>query len=430
MNKQILKLAIPNILSNLSIPLLSTVDTALMGRQEGAVYIGAVALGALIFNFVYWSFAFLRMGTTGLTAQAYGKEDKPQMINILGRALAFAFVGGCLLLIMQIPLERFSFYLLGASSEVETLAREYFYIRVWAAPATLCLYVLMGWFFGMQNVIYPLILTILINITNIVCNLYLVNGLGMKADGVALGTVVAQYAGLIAGLGLFWFKYKSYTAYLQRKAILEWQSFKAFMSLNSDIFIRTFCLVFAFAFFDNQSAILGDMTLAVNGVLLQFTFWMSYGVDGFGYAAESLTGKYYGAKDENNFQKAIKASFVWGMGLAVIYSLVYGVFGESLLYIFTNQMDIIENAKMYLIWLVIFPIVATPAYIWDGIYIGITASKAMRVTMMVALILYLTFFYIQDAFYDFGNHGLWVALIVMMLSRTVVQWWYWKKRLV
>ena len=429
MNKKILKLAIPNVLSNLSIPLLSTVDTALMGRQEGAIYIGAVALGALIFNFIYWSFAFLRMGTTGLTAQAYGKNDKTQMINVLGRALAFGFVGGCLILILQIPLEQLSFYLLGASTEVETLAQEYFYIRVWAAPATLCLYVLMGWFFGMQNVIYPLILTILINITNVFCSLYLVNILGMKADGVALGTVIAQYVGLLTGIVLFLYKYKSYTAYFQRKPILEWESFKAFMSLNSDIFIRTFCLVFSFAFFDNQSAILGDMTLAVNGVLLQFTFWLSYGVDGFGYAAESLTGKYYGANDKGNFQKAIKVSFIWGMGLAVVYSLIFGIFGESLLYIFTDQIDIIENAKIYLIWLVIFPIVVAPAYIWDGIYVGITASKAMRTTMVAALICYLLFFYAQDAFFDFGNHGLWVSLTVMMLSRSVFQWWYWRKSL-
>lgn len=410
-------------------PLLSTVDIALMGRQEGAIYIGAVALGALIFNFVYWSFAFLRMGTTGLTAQAYGKADKPLMMNVLGRALAFAFVSGCLLLILQIPLERLSFYLLGASTEVETLAQEYFYIRVWAAPATLSLYAFMGWFFGMQNAIYPLILTILINLINILCSLYLVNALGMKSDGVALGTVVAQYVGLFTALGLFWFKYKSYTVYFQRKAILEWQSFKAFMSLNSDIFIRTFCLVFSFAFFDNQSAILGDMTLAVNGVLLQFTFWLSYGVDGFGYAAESLTGKYYGAKEEDNFQKAIKASFIWGMGLAVVYSLIFGIFGEPLLYVFTDQIDIIERAKVYLIWLVIFPIVVAPAYIWDGIYVGITASKAMRTTMIAALTVYLLFFYAQDTLGDFGNHGLWAALTVMMLSRSVFQWWYWRKKL-
>ena len=430
MNKQILKLAIPNIISNLSVPLLSSVDTALMGRQEGVEYIGAVALGSLIFNFVYWSFAFLRMGTTGLAAQALGKKDKSQMMNILGRALALALFSGLVILLIQIPLARMSFHLLGASTQVEVLAQEYFYMRVWAAPATLCLYVMMGWFFGMQNSIYPLILTVIINTTNIIFNIYFVNVLEMKADGVALGTVIAQYTGLVCAIILFFYKYRHLISHLQAKAILEIESLKRFMSLNSDIFIRTFCLVFAFAFFDNQSAILGDLTLAVNGVLLQFTFWMSYGIDGFGYASESLVGKYYGAKQPNKLRQAIRLSFLWGMGFAIIYSLLYAIFGESLLYIFTNQMNIIEAAKPYLIWLVIFPLVATPAYIWDGVYIGLTASKAMRNTMILALIIYLIFFSIQYQFTDWGNHGLWAALIVLMIGRGIVQWFWFKRKLV
>ncbi len=399
-----------------------------MGRQESAIYIGAVALGAVIFNFIYWSFAFLRMGTTGLTAQAYGKKDATQMINILGRALALALIGAILLIVLQILIGQMSVYLLGASNEVETIAQEYFYIRIWAAPATLCLYVLMGWFFGMQNSIYPLILTIFINIINIVCNVYFVNYLGMKASGVALGTVIAQYSGFVLGLGLFWYKYSYLIASFQRQAILEWQSFKAFMALNSDIFIRPFCLVFALAFFENQSAILGDLTLAANGILLQLILWVSYGVDGFAYASESLIGKYHGAKEQKELDKAIKYSFYWGMGLAIVYSLLYALLGENLLYIFTNQEEIVLMAMPFLIWVIIFPIISTPAYIWDGIYIGMTASKAMRNTMVGALAIYLTFFFLQYKFTNWGNDGLWASLILLLISRGLMQWkWYREK---
>jgi MATE family multidrug resistance protein len=284
----------------------------------------------------------------------------------------------------------------------------------------------MGWFFGMQNAIYPLILTILINIINIICNVYFVNYLGMDADGVALGTVIAQYTGFITAIGLFLYKYRYLLSYFQQKAMLELAAFKAFMTLNADIFLRTFCLVFVFAYFDNQSAMMGDMTLAVNGVLLQFTFWVSYGVDGFGFAAESLVGKYFGAKNQSKFQKAITYSFYWGMGLAAIYSLFFAFFGESLLYVFTNQEAIIQAAIPFLIWLIVFPLAGTPAYIWDGIYIGMTDSKAMRNTMFLALLVFLLVLHLQLWFTDWGNHGLWAALTIFMAGRGVVQWWWYR----
>lgn len=400
-----------------------------MGRQEGAAYIGAVALGSLIFNFVYWSFGFLRMGTTGLAAQAYGQQRPTQMIVILGRALLFAVGSGLLLLALQVPIAKLSFALLGASTEVETLARQYFYVRIWAAPATLSLYVLMGWYFGMQNSVYPLLLTLFVNGVNIVANLYFVQHLGMTANGVAMGTVVAQYSGLALGLALFMYRYRGLLANLERRLLWEWQAFRAFMQLNRDIFIRTFCLVFAFAFFDNQSAQLGDLTLAANGVLLQFTFWMSYGVDGFGYAAESLVGRYQGATDRTQLRSAVRHAFGWGMGLAVVYSLGYGIWGEALLWIFTDQAFIVAAAVPYLPWLVVFPLAGTPAYIWDGIYVGMTASIAMRNTMAMALGVFLAFYYAQHYATDWGNHGLWAALTLMMATRGVVQWWWYAHRL-
>lgn len=425
LNKEILRLAIPNILSNLSVPLLSTVDTALMGRQESAIYIGAVALGSLLFNFIYWSFSFLRMGTTGLTAQAFGKQDRSLSGNILGRAIITAAIGSLILLILQQPIALLSFRLLQASPEVESVALEYFYIRIWAAPATLGLYVFMGWYFGMQNVLYPLILTVFINIINIVSNLYLVNGLGMTADGVALGTVIAQYCGLSLAVLMFYFKYRDILPHIQRKVIFEWQAFKSFLSLNRDIFIRTFCLIFAFAFFDNESAKQGDIILAVNAVLLQFVSWMSYGIDGIAYATESLVGRYVGASRPAKYQRAIRYAFYWGMAFAVFYSVLYLLFGNALLNIFSDQPQILEPSLTYLIWVILFPLLATPSYIWDGIFIGHTASLAMRNTMILAMVCYLLFYYIQVTYFDLGNHGLWLSLLVFMMSRGYFQWiWY------
>lgn len=396
-----------------------------MGRQESAAYIGAVALGSLLFNFIYWSFSFLRMGTTGLTAQAFGKNDQSDVSNILGRALITALAGSILLLLVQVPIANLSFNLLDASSTVETYAKEYFYVRIWAAPATLGLYAMMGWFFGMQNAVYPLILTILINVVNIIFNIYFVNYLGMKADGVALGTVIAQYTGLVASFILFRHKYFDFVKYFKRKVIFELDALKKFLILNRDIFLRTFCLIFAFAFFDNESAKQGDVILAVNAILLQFISWMSYGIDGFAHASESLIGKYLGAKNKTLLNKAIRYSFYWAMGFAVFYSTAYFVFGENLLRVFTDQENIIQEASQLVFWIVLFPVVATPSYIWDGIYIGHTASVAMRNTMILALSIYLIFYYGQLHFFGWGNNGLWLALLVFMFARGAMQWlWY------
>lgn len=422
MNRQILRLAIPNIISNLSVPLLSTVDTALMGRQESAAYIGAVGVGAIIFNFIYWSFGFLRMGTTGLAAQAYGNNNQLELINILGRALLVVCIGSVAILALQIPIAQLSFGLLDGSPEVESIAREYYYIRIWAAPATIGLYAIMGWFFGMQNAIYPMILTIIINIVNIAANLYFVNHLGMKADGVAWGTVLAQYTGILAAFGLFYYKYRYLLVHFSKKAILELQAIKDFLALNADIFIRTFCLIFVFAFFTDQSAGQGDVFLAVNMILLQFINWMAYGVDGFAYASESLVGKYAGAKDQKNLRLAVRYSFIWGMVLALLFSLVYWFAGESLLWLFTDQANIVAAAIPYLIWTAALPLFAAPCYLWDGIYIGMTASSEMRNSMLVALVF---FFLAYFLFRPLGNDGLWWSLAVFLVARGGIQWWWW-----
>jgi MATE family multidrug resistance protein len=426
MNKEILKLAIPNIISNISVPLLSSVDTALMGRLS-EIHIGAVGIGAMIFNFVYWNFGFLRMGTTGMAAQAYGSQNDANMVQTLGRALMVAVTISLLLVLIQWPLSELSIRLMNVDTEQSILVEEYFYVRIWAAPAALGLFVFMGWFFGMQNAIYPLILTILINTVNIVLSIILVDQYQMGVAGVAYGTLIAQYVGLFAAAGLFIYRYRYLFDHLKVKALMKWEKLRYFLKVNGDIFIRTFFLTASFGFFYSQSSAEGAMILAVNTILFQFLNWMSYAVDGFAYASESLVGKYKGAKSDSQTRKAIRYSFYWGMGLAALFSLAYALGGIPLLHLFTNQPDVIAASIPYLSWMIIFPMLSTPCYIWDGIYVGLTAAKSMRNSMLLAFGVFVAAYF---AFRGWGNHGLWLALLIFMVARAAFQQWlYWRKGL-
>ncbi len=425
MNRELLKLGVPNILSNVSVPLLSSVDTLLMGHLT-ALHIGAVGVGSMIFNFIYWNFGFLRMGTTGITAQAYGRQDEAAIMTTLGRGMLVVLILSTLILLLQYPLGEAAIYLLNISEEQRPLVEDYFYIRIWAAPATLASYAILGWFFGMQNAIFPLILTLIVNVTNIVVSWILVRQYGMETAGVAYGTLIAQYVGLLAAALLFLGRYRKYLDHFSRKALFLWSELKAFLSLNADIFLRTFCLTIAFGFFYSQSANEGALILAANVILLQFLNWMSYGVDGFAFAAESLVGKYAGAADRPKTSKAIQLSFNWGMGLAAAYALLYGVFGDSILQLFTNKVDVLEAARPFLVWMVIFPILSTPCYIWDGVFIGLTAAKAMRNSMLLAILVYFAIYYVFQQ--NYGNHGLWLALLLFMIARGLFQWLLFRRK--
>lgn len=424
-NKEILQLAIPNIISNLSIPLLSSVDTALMGRLSEA-HISAVGIGAMIFNLIYWNFGFLRMGTTGMAAQAFGQKNRTEIIQTFFRALFLAIGISFLVLLLQWPFREISYYLMNVSTEQSNLVSTYFNIRIWAAPATLASFAIMGWFFGMQNVIYPLILTIVVNIVNIIFNYLFVIVLGMEIDGVAYATVIAQYAGLFLGLFLFYFSYREYLEEYTLKAMLEVEKIKRFFSVNGDIFIRTICLTFTFGFFYSQSTKMGDTLLAVNVILLQFINWMSYFIDGFAYAAESLVGKYVGAKNIDRLKKVIRLSFVWGTLMAIAFSILYGFGGAYLFSIFTTQQQVIDAALPYLFWMALIPIAGYASYIWDGIYIGLTATRTMRNTMLLSLIIFLSSYYL---FQQIGtNNGLWLSFLLFLFARGLLQSYYYMKK--
>ncbi len=419
MNKQILRLAVPNIISNLSVPLLSAVDTALVGHLPSLYYIGAVAVGTLIFNFVYWGFGFLRMGATGLTAQACGRDDKTESMLILGRSLLVAALTGVILILLQTPIAWISFNLVGASAGVEEHARIYFYIRIYAAPATLSLYAIQGWFLGMQNARYPLITTVAVNVLNIIFNLIFILGMGMNSNGVALGTVLAQYAGVFISILLFKRMYSTMLVHPEWTQLLNLAALKKFFIVNSDIMIRTLALIFAFSFFTAKSAEFGNDILAVNTILMQLWMIFSYGIDGFAFAAESLVGKAIGANDRNQLKSTIRLIFIWGTGLGLIFSLTYFIFDETLLAIFTNKENIILLALTFMPWTIIAPLINSVCYIWDGIYIGATATSAMRNAMLfVTLSVFLPLYYLTHQ--SWGNHGLWFTMTVFMLMRGVM----------
>lgn len=418
MNKEILRLAIPNIISNISVPLLSSVDTALMGHLS-ELHIGAVGLGTMIFNIIYWNFVFLRMGTTGITAQAYGRQDPEDIVLTLARALLIVAVVAGLILLFRPWIGQFGFWVMNVSEEQHDLVARYFYIRIWAVPATLGLYAFFGWYFGMQNALYPLYLTISLNLLNIGLNFFFVLKLGMEVEGVAWATVIAQYFGLLLAILFFFFKYRSYLEHLKVKAVIELEALRRFLLINRDIFIRTLCLTFVYGFFYSQASAYGETVLAANIILLQFVFWMSYGIDGFAFAAESLVGKYVGVGEPAKLQRSIRLSQIWGLGIAVLYGLAYFAARDPLLLVFTRESGLLDIIREYFIWIILFPILSFLSFMWDGIFVGLTASRSMRNSMALALLAFLLAFFLLGK--SLGNHGLWLALSVFLLSRGLVQ---------
>ena len=419
MNKQILRLAIPNIISNLTVPMLGMVDLAIMGHLGSEVYIGAIALGGMIFNFVYWGFGFLRMGTSGLTAQAFGAGNDKEMSLVFGRAMLVGFLAGAGIILLQLPIEFVSFYLMDGSTEVESLASSYYFIRIWAAPATIGLYAFTGWFLGMQNSRYPMIIAITVNILNVLLNYLFVFQFNMSSDGVALGTVIAQYSGLVLAILLFLKSYRKYLKYLSFRDMMQWEPLKHFFMVNKDIMIRTIMLLFVFAYFTSESARMSNTILAINTLLLQYLFVFSYFIDGYAHAAEALTGKFIGAGDKVQLKKITRYLFLWGISLSIPFMLAYLFAGDRLLFILTDNTGLILQSAPYMYWVALLPLVSFAAFIWDGIYTGATATVTMRNTMIFSsLAIFLPVYYLTKG--PLENHALWLAMILFMASRSIL----------
>ena len=420
LNKEILKLAIPNILANLSIPMLSVVDVALMGHLNSEAYILSIGFGVMIFNFIYWAFGFLRMGITGMTAQEFGKGNVEEAYRLLFRGLLIAFSGALLLFLSKDMLLQLALYLIDANEAVSTQVTSYFNIRIFAAPATLGLYAFIGWFLGKQKATIAMVVTIAINVLNVFISYYLVSVLNLETEGVAYGTLIAQYLGFGLAIVLFFLFFRKQLTKAASQNILELTAIKKFVAVNADILIRTLCLIFALSFFKIMSAKEGDLIGAANILLLEFVTIAAYGIDGFAFAAESISGKYFGANDKEKFKKAVAYCFYWGFGLGAIYGLAYWLFGQQILEVLTNQAEVVNLALDYLGWLVLFPIISVIPFVWDGIYIGLTSSKAMRNTMLFStFLIFLPSYYLLAHF--FGNHGLWLAMILFVLARGISQ---------
>ena len=424
MNKKILKLAIPNIISNISIPLLGIVDMALMGHLESDSYIGAIALGSLIFNFIYWGLGFMRMGTSGFTAQAWGRKDLSETILVFSRAVFIAIVTGTLLLLVQKPIEILSFLVLKGESQVEELAMAYFRIRIWAAPAALGQFALLGFFLGMQNARLPMVVLVSTNVINIGLSYLFVMKLGMESNGVALGTVIAQYSGLFLALFFFRKYFRRLFRYWSLQGTLQWTKLKHFLLINKDIFIRTMCLVAVFSIFTARSAstdVLNegeDTILAVNSLLMQFFMFFSFLIDGFAHASEALTGKFIGAGDRLSLKHSVRLMFIWGTVISMIFTLLYLSGGNAIFRALTNNAEVIANAKPYFFWVILIPMVSFSAFLWDGIFIGATAGPEMRNAMLAStLVVFFPAYILAGRF--MGNHGLWLAFILFMIARGI-----------
>lgn len=397
-------------------PLLGVVDTAVVGRLEHVYYLGAIAVGSIIFDFIFWGFGFLRMGTTGLVAQAYGANEERKTRIILARVLLVALGSSVAILLLQIPIIELSLYLVNASPEVEEYTRIYYHIRIFAAPATLALFGINGWFLGMQNSTYPMYVTIFLNVLNIGLNLMFVYQFGMNVDGIATGSLIASFIAVGLALGLYKKRYGGVKLNISWNELIEPEELKKFFSVNRDIVIRTLCLIFSYAFFTAKSAEMGNVVLAANTILLQMWYISSYGTDGFAYAAESLVGRFKGAADADKLKKAVWANMLWGLGLGLLGTTVYFFFDAEIISLFTDKENVIAVAMSVVIWLIIAPLVNSVCFIWDGVFIGATATAAMRNSMLIATILvFIPVYFISEPWA--GIHALWMAMTAFMVAR-------------
>lgn len=396
------------------------VDMHLMGHLDSELFMGAVALGGVIFNLVYWGFAFLKMSLGGITAQAFGANDQEGQSNALFRGLLIAIIGSIFLLTAQTGIEKISFKILDGSPEVKALASNYFYVRIWAAPAAIILMVLYGWFIGMQNALYPMLIAVSVNIVNIAVSFFMVKEMGMKEEGVAWGSVISQYFGLAVALFLLSKKYTHHLKTYCLTKILQREGFRQFTHVSGNLFFRTLCVIAVFTFFTSKSAGMGDAILAINSALLQLFFLFSYFLDGFANAAEALVGKFIGARDKINFKKSILLLFLWGGSFGILFTLLYYFKGHWLVSFFTNQTNLLSMASNYLIWVALIPLVSFASFIWDGIYIGATASRAMLITMFasMALFFFLPYYLLVGCL---GNLAIWIAMLLFLASRSLLQ---------
>ncbi|PSJ45333.1 MATE family efflux transporter DinF [Zobellella endophytica] len=425
-HRQVFALALPMVLSNITVPLLGLVDTIVIGHLEQAYYLGGVAVGATIISLIFWLLGFLRMSTTGLSAQAFGAGDGERLLQVLARALLLAWALALAVLVLQRPLLELAFWLAGGSAEVQLYGRQYVAIRIWSAPAALTNLVLLGWLLGNQNARAPMWLLILGNGVNILLDIWFVLGLGWQVKGAAAASVLADYLAMLLGAWLVW---RTLAARGLRPATGFWDralnrtAFRRLLGLNRDIFLRALCLQLTFAFMTFQGARLGDAVVAANAVLMNFLMFISYGLDGFAYAVEAMVGKAVGERSRACFRLACGLNLFWGALVAVLFTLVFALGGESLIALITDIPAVRSQAAAYLPWLVLMPLAACWCFILDGIFIGTTRGREMRDMMLLST--FGVFFPVWWLVRELDNHGLWLAMLCFMLARGLTLGWAW-----
>ena len=425
-DRDVWRIAAPMMLSNVSVPLLGMVDTGVTGHLESPAYLGAVAIGATIFGFLYTGVNFLRMGTTGIAAQRFGADDNDGLRVSLGQALIVSLLIALALLALQIPLGRFALGLIGGEQEVQLFAAEYFYIRIWSAPGTLANYVLIGWFLGLQNARVPLYIFLTINLTNIVLDLFFVLQLGMKVDGVALASVIAEYTGVVVGLFFAARALRERSGSWPVARLFNIRAYAAFFSVNANLFVRTMALMFAFAFVTAQGARLGGVILAANAVLMNLQNLTSFALDGFAHAAEAMVGKAVGQKRRNVLERSVRLALKWSLIFAVGFCLIYVAVGPMLIRLLTDLPEVRSTALQFLPWLIISPLVSVWSFLYDGVYVGATRAREMRNLMLVStFIIFLPAWFLLKGY---GNHGLWLAFTLFMASRGIGMHFWYKQR--
>ncbi len=416
-SRKVWALAWPIILTNLTSPLLGAVDTAVMGHLPGPAFIGGVAIGSIIFTFLFWGFGFLRMGTTGFSAQAYGADDPIEVRATLVRPLVLGALLGAILILLQAPISAVVFPLIDASEDVTANALAYYDIRIWSAPATLIQYGIIGWLLGLQRPWAAMATQIMVNSVNIVLDLVFVLEFGWGVEGVAAATLLAEIAGALLGLAIVYHTVRRMSGTWNWPEILRRDRLLALFRVNLDIFIRNLCLIAATSSFTAQGAAMSDALLAANAILINLQHFLSHGLDGFAHAAEILGGGAVGARDRSAFRRVVRSATYLTIASTLAISIAYAVFGTEIIALFTNIEEVLQAAVVFLPWMIVSPFLSAPSFLLDGLFIGATRTAAMRNAMVVSLVVFGLACYVLVPV--LGNHGLWLSLMIFMVARAV-----------
>ena len=430
-NQQILRLAIPSILANITIPLVGIVDTAIVGHLSDATAIGGIAIGTMLFDLLYWNFGFLRVGTSGLTAQAYGRGDETECRRILLRSLSIAMIAAVVILAIQWLFVTAVLAVVPCSAEVASVAREYFFVRIWAAPATLSLFTFKGWFIGMQDTKSPMAVDILVNVVNMAASYYLAVKTPLGVVGVAYGTLVAQYSGLILAVAILLARYIGISVFrnIDRwKEALRGAELRRMLSLNTNLFIRSLCFMVVYVGYTSLASLYGDTELAVSSIMMKLFMFFSFFVDGFAYAGEALVGKVFGeskveSRKSEDINRTVRALFNWALGVGLLFTVIYAFWGDEAFALMTSDTTVLMAAEKYKIWLIGMPLISTLAFMWDGVYIGATAGVQIRNSMIWAAVGFIVGYAATFSFV--GPQALYIGYFAHLIARAfylTIQW--------